>query len=171
MDSGPLVKANASMIREVQPASPFDFHGTAPPLHPWIQPQESPLREYLRVLIKRKWTVLGCLATIFTVVAIASLKMVPIYEAAGSIAINKPDSSLVNFKDSAGGSVDYSDPTTDMDTEVALLQSGIRSDSGSVVQRQAVLDSGAALWRLDLWPLRQSQSLRRIAGDAGANPR
>jgi len=30
MDSGPLVKANASMIREVQPASPFDFHGTAP---------------------------------------------------------------------------------------------------------------------------------------------
>ena len=125
MDSGPLVKANASMIREVQPASPFDFHGTAPPLHPWIQPQESPLREYLRVLIKRKWTVLGCLATIFTVVAIASLKMVPIYEAAGSIAINKPDSSLVNFKDSAGGSVDYSDPTTDMDTEVAILQSDL----------------------------------------------
>jgi len=125
MDSGPLVKANASMIREVQPSSPFEFHASGPPLHPWIQPQESPLREYLRVLIKRKWTVLGCLATIFSVVAIASLKMVPIYEAAGSIAINKPDSSLVNFKDSAGGTVDYSDPTTDMDTEVAILQSDL----------------------------------------------
>jgi polysaccharide biosynthesis transport protein len=124
MDSGPLVKANASIIREVQPASPFDLH-TAVPLHPWTPTQESPLREYLRVLIKRKWTVLGCLATIFTVVAIASLKMVPIYEAWGSIAINKPDSSLVNFKDSSGGSVDYSDPTMDLDTEVAILQSDL----------------------------------------------
>jgi len=123
MDSGPLVKANASMIREVSPASPFDFQ--APALHPWTPPQESPLREYLRVLIKRKWTVLGCLATIFTVVAIASLKMVPIYEASGSIAINKPDSSLMNFKDSNGGAVDYSDPSTDMDTEVAILQSDL----------------------------------------------
>ena len=118
MDSGPLAKANAS-IREVSRASVFDFQASASPLHPWSPPQESPLREYLRVLIKRKWTVLGCLATIFTVVAIASLKMVPIYEASGSMAINKPDSSLVNFKDSSGGAVDYSDPTMDMDTEVA----------------------------------------------------
>ena len=125
MDSGPLVKANASVIREVSPTSPIDFHASPSALHPWAPPQESPLREYLRVLIKRKWTVLGCLATIFTVVAIASLKMVPIYDASGSIAINKPDSSLVNFKDSAGGAVDYSDPSTDMDTEVAILQSDL----------------------------------------------
>jgi polysaccharide biosynthesis transport protein len=124
MDSGPLVKANASVIREVLPSSPIDLHASAA-LHPWTPTHESNLREYMRVLIKRKWTVLGCLATIFTVVAIASLKMVPIYEAAGSIAINKPDSSLVNFKDSSGGAVDYSDPSTDMDTEVAILQSDL----------------------------------------------
>jgi uncharacterized protein involved in exopolysaccharide biosynthesis len=111
------------MIREVSPANPFDSPASA--LHPWTPPHESPLREYLRVLIKRKWTVLGCLATIFTVVAIASLKMVPIYEASGSIAINKPDFSLMNFKDSNGGAVDYSDPTTDLDTEVAILQSDL----------------------------------------------
>ena len=33
MDSGPLVKANASMIREVQPASPFEFQASGPALH------------------------------------------------------------------------------------------------------------------------------------------
>jgi len=33
------------------------------------------------------------LFTIFSVVAIASLKMTPVYEASGSIAINKPDSA------------------------------------------------------------------------------
>ena len=80
--------------------------------------------EYFRVLIKRKWTVIGCLATIFTIVAIASFKMTPIYEAMGRIAINKPDSNLVNFKDSPNGGGDYSDPT-DMDTEVTILQSDL----------------------------------------------
>jgi len=33
MDSGSLVKANAFMIREVQPVSPFEFHASGPPLH------------------------------------------------------------------------------------------------------------------------------------------
>ncbi len=115
------MRGTASTIREVSPASSFEF-GT-PPLQPWLPPQESALREYFRVLIKRKWTVVGCLAVIFTIVAIASFKMVPIYDAVGRIAINKPDNNLVNFKDAQGGA-DYSDPT-DLDTEVAILQSDL----------------------------------------------
>jgi polysaccharide biosynthesis transport protein len=124
MDSGHLVRGTASTIREIPPTSSFEFGPSGPPLQPWLPPQESALREYLRVLIKRKWTVIGCLATIFSIVAIASFKMTPIYEAAGRIAINKPDSNLVNFKDSANGGGDYSDPT-DMDTEVTILQSDL----------------------------------------------
>ena len=50
--------------------------------------------------------------------------MTPIYEAMGRIAINKPDSNLVNFKDSPNGGGDYSDPT-DMDTEVTIPQSDL----------------------------------------------
>lgn len=122
MDPGHLVRG-ASTIREVSPASSFEF-GPGLPLQPWLPPQESALREYFRVLIKRKWTVIGCLVAIFTVVAIASFKMTPIYEAVGRIAINKPDSNLVNFKDSPNGGGDYSDPT-DLDTEVAILQSDL----------------------------------------------
>ena len=121
MDSGHLVRGTTSTIREVPPAGSFEF---GPPLQPWLPSQESALREYFRVLIKRKWIVIGCLVTIFSLVAIASFKMTPIYEAVGRIAINKPDSNLVNFKDSQNGGADYSDPT-DMDTEVTILQSDL----------------------------------------------
>jgi exopolysaccharide transport family protein len=122
MDSGHLVRGDTS-IREVSPTNSFEFGSPAIPVQPWLPPHESALREYLRVLIKRKWTVIGCVATIVTLVAIASFKMTPIYEAAGKIAINKPDSNLVNFKDAPGGG-DYSDPT-DLDTEVTILQSDL----------------------------------------------
>ena len=124
MDSGHLVRGTTSTIREVPPANSFEFGPTGPPLQPWLPPQESALREYFRVLIKRKWTVVGCLITIFGIVAVASFKMTPIYEAVGRIAINKPDTNLVNFKDSQNGGGDFSDPT-DMDTEVTILQSDL----------------------------------------------
>jgi polysaccharide biosynthesis transport protein len=124
MDSGHLVRGTTSAMREVPPANSFEFGPSGPPLQPWLPSQESALREYFRVLIKRKWTVIGCLVTIFSLVAIASFKMTPIYEAVGRIAINKPDSNLVNFKDSNNGGADFSDPT-DMDTEVTILQSDL----------------------------------------------
>ena len=124
MDSGHLVRGTTSTIREIPPTSPLEFGPAGLPLQPWLPPQESALREYLRVLIKRKWTVLGCVAAILSIVAIATFKMTPIYEASGSIAINKPDSTIVNFKDSPGSGGDYSDPT-DIDTEVTILQSDL----------------------------------------------
>jgi len=97
---------------------------TGPRIYPELLSQESALGEYVRVLVKRKWTVLACLVTIFSLVAIASLKMTPVYEASGSIAINKPDSGLVNFNNSPTFSVDYYDPT-EMETEVKILQSDL----------------------------------------------
>jgi succinoglycan biosynthesis transport protein ExoP len=97
---------------------------TGPRIYPELLSQESALGEYVRVLAKRKWTVLICLVTIFSIVAIASLKMTPIYEASGSIAINKADSGLVNFNNSPTFSLDYYDPT-EMETEVKILQSDL----------------------------------------------
>jgi polysaccharide biosynthesis transport protein len=122
MDSGPLVQANSVAIRELQPAAAFDV-GRSPRLYSDLPPQESAVGEYFRVLVKRKWIVVGCLLTIFTVVAIATLRQVPIYEANGSIAVKKPDSSL-NFKDANAISFDYYDPT-EMETEVKILQSDL----------------------------------------------
>src|SRR6204780_1882114 len=99
MDSGPLVQANSPTVREMQPGGDFG-RSLGPRIYPELVSQESALGEYVRVLVKRKWTVLICLFTIFSVVAIASLKMTPVYEARGSIALNKPDSGLVNFNNS-----------------------------------------------------------------------
>jgi polysaccharide biosynthesis transport protein len=125
MDSGPLIPVNNALIREVPPAAASFELGRAATsrLYPDLPSQDSGIGEYMRVLIKRKWIVLSCLLTIFAVVAIASLKMTPVYEASGSIAINKPDSTL-NFKDAATFSLDYFDPT-EMETEVKILQSDL----------------------------------------------
>jgi len=123
MDSGPLVPSSPT-IREMQPLAVDMGKATGPRVYPELLSQESALGEYVRVLVKRKWTVLACLVTIFSLVAIASLKMTPVYEASGSIAINKPDSGLVNFNNSPTFSVDYYDPT-EMETEVKILQSDL----------------------------------------------
>src|SRR5271170_1569999 len=124
MDSGPLVPSNAPIVHEMQPLGADLGRSAGPRIYPELAPQESALGEYVRVLMKRKWTILACVFTIFSVVAIASLKMTPVYEASGSIAINKPDSGLVNFNNSPTFSVDYYDPT-EMETEVKILQSDL----------------------------------------------
>src|ERR1700722_3948754 len=123
MDSGPLVPRGPT-LHEMQAVGADFGRGATPQVYPELLSQESALGEYVRVLIKRKWTVVACLVTIFSLVAIASLKMTPIYEASGSIAINKPDSGLVNFSNSPTFSVDYYDPT-EMETEVKILQSDL----------------------------------------------
>jgi polysaccharide biosynthesis transport protein len=124
MESGPLIQANNPLVREMQTSQNFDSNRSAVPhIFPQFAPHESAIGEYIRILIKRKWLVLGCLATIFSVVAIASMKMTPIYEAGGTIAINKPDTSL-NFQNSPTFTLDYFDPT-ELETEVKILQSDL----------------------------------------------
>ena len=124
MDLGPLAPANNPSVREIQPSQSLDL---ARPLglqfQPDFSPHESTAGEYFRILVKRKWVIVSTFATIFCVVAIASLKTTPVYDASGTIAINKPDSTL-NFQNSGTFSLDYYDPT-ELDTEVKILQSDL----------------------------------------------
>src|SRR6266403_4297883 len=111
-------------LRELQPGEPAEFlRPIGSTLYNVPTSQESTMREYLRVLIKRKWMVTAVIVGIFMAVAIASLRQTPIYEAACQIVINKADSNLITFKDS-GPVVDYYDPS-DLDTEVRILQSDL----------------------------------------------
>jgi len=123
MGSGSLIPAIGQGSREVQASGPLEFsrHGSYLSA---LSTQDSVLREYFRVLIKRKWTVLSTLAIIFGVVTIATLRKTPIYDAFGSIAINKPDPTLLNLKDAAGGGDEYTDPA-DLDTEARILRSDL----------------------------------------------
>ncbi len=126
MDSGPLIPVNGQVLREVQVDHPIELNrqlGPSPYLT--LPGQDSALREYLRVLIKRKWLVFSCLAIIFGVVALATMRSTRIYDAYGTIAINKTDPAILNLKDSAnGGASEYYDPT-DLDTEVRILKSDL----------------------------------------------
>ncbi len=126
MDSGPLIPVNGQVLREVQVDHPIEFNRLLGPSSYLTLPgQDSALREYLRVLIKRKWLVFSCLAIIFGVVALATMRTTRIYDAYGSIAINKTDPAILNLKDSAnGGGSEYYDPT-DLDTEVRILKSDL----------------------------------------------
>ena len=124
MDLGPLVPANNPVVREMQPSQGLDLtRSLTPRIYHDLSPHDSTLGETYRVLVKRRWVVIISLVTIFSLVAIASLRMTPIYEAAGTIEINKPDTSLA-FQNSGSFSVDYYDPT-ELETELKILQSDL----------------------------------------------
>ena len=122
MQPGSLIPSSGQ-ARELQPL-PLEIAQISPSLYPPTVPvHESVLREYLRVLIKRRFVVVSCVVVIFLLVLLATLRMTPIYDAFGSIAINKPDLSLLNFKDSNSGGEYYEQ--ADIDTEVKILRSDL----------------------------------------------
>ncbi len=124
MDSGPLVPLNGQILHEIHPPFPIEFNrNTVPGAYPAVPAQDSLLREYVRVLIKSKWVVIASVALVVGIVVISTLRSTPIYEAVGSIAINKTDPVTFNLKDSSSG-FDYYDPT-DLDTEVRILKSDL----------------------------------------------
>ena len=141
MDSKPLVPASSHLVHEVRPNFAID-PGRSLPLnaYPSITAHESVLREYLRVLVKRKWIVLSCFFIIPVLVLLASLRMTRIYEAVGRIAISRPDPTIANFKDAANAQSDFLDPS-EIDTEVAILQSDLLALQ---VMRQLNLDKNPA---------------------------
>ena len=124
MGLGPLVPRNGEGLRELRAGEGSEvLKPLSSALYNVLPAQESSLREYMRVLIKRKWLVISCIVGIFLAVAIASFHQTPVYEAAGQIAVNKADSNLITFKDS-GPVIDYYDQS-DLDTEVRIIQSDL----------------------------------------------
>lgn len=102
---------------------PIQLNRNLAAIHPGLATNDSVLRDYIRVLIKRVWVVLGTFALVFGATLIATLRATPIFDAIGSIAINKPDPMLTSLRD-GNTPVDYYDPT-DLDTEVRILRSDL----------------------------------------------
>jgi succinoglycan biosynthesis transport protein ExoP len=118
----PILQTNPNS-RELTPV-PLQISRNMSVVHPGAATNDSILRDYLRVLIKRKWIVLGTLGIVFGASLIATLRTTPIYDAVGSIAINKPDPMLQSLRDATNSGADYYDPT-DLDTEVRILRSDL----------------------------------------------
>jgi len=121
MEPVPGYPPNSTALREMAPVSMQLGRQLA--IMQSASTQDSILREYLRIFIKRIWVILGTMFVIFGATLIATLRSTPIYDAVGSIAINKPDPMLANLRES-NGSEEYYDPT-DLDTEVRILRSDL----------------------------------------------
>lgn len=61
-------------------------------------PREAHLRDYLIILRKHLWLILAFLLTIVTLVAIASFKMQPVYEATARVAIDRENMNVLPFQ-------------------------------------------------------------------------
>jgi len=81
-----LARADSQVIREqdVLDVSPEEFRH---------------LREYLQIILKRRWVVLTCLLAVFTTVAIGTLKQKPVYEGKVVVEINPEQPNVLNFKE------------------------------------------------------------------------
>ncbi|AHE99981.1 GumC family protein [Thioalkalivibrio paradoxus] len=96
------------------------------------------LREYWRILVKRKWVVFGLLAIMLTATAMGTLLMVPEYRATATVEI-KPEGGRIlayeDFESSARGAAGSQQFLT---TQYEILRS--RSLAEAVVRREGLQD-------------------------------
>ncbi|MGA2335633.1 MAG: polysaccharide biosynthesis tyrosine autokinase [Terriglobales bacterium] len=82
------------------------------------------LREYGRILKKRMWVIISTWLIIATLATVRTLRMTPVYDATGRIAVNRENSQNLGFKDSdQGAGYDYDDYFIALETQVGILQS------------------------------------------------
>lgn len=90
---------------------------------PWETVSRGPhLLDYLSILRKHMWFILTFLLTVVTVVAIASFKMKPVYEATARVAIDRENTSLLPFQASDPYYM-YVDMENYIETQAKILQS------------------------------------------------
>ena len=124
MDSGSLIPSNGQNIREFRPDFPLELNRPVAPAYSCACPRRTPRCANISAFWQAQ--VGGphlCCSHLRSWLLLATLRSTRIYEAAGSIAINKPDPDP-EFQGSQNGGVSYEDPT-DLDTEVSILKSDL----------------------------------------------
>src|SRR5580704_16994904 len=95
----------------------------APSLLPWEQlPREPHLLDYVIILRKHQWLILTFLLTVVTVVTIATFKMMPVYEAAARVEVDKESQTMLPFQQ-VGSYDEFMDLENYVETQSKILQS------------------------------------------------
>jgi succinoglycan biosynthesis transport protein ExoP len=95
----------------------------APSMLPWEQlPREPHLLDYVIILRKHQWLILTFLLTVVTVVTIATFKMMPVYEAAARVEVDKESQSMLPFQQ-VGSYDEFMDMENYIETQGKILQS------------------------------------------------
>jgi succinoglycan biosynthesis transport protein ExoP len=85
-------------------------------------PRQTHLLDYLVVLRKHMWLSLAFLLTVVTAVTIATFKMIPVYVASAQVEIDRENTSILPFQDSASYEM-YWDMENYIETQAKILQS------------------------------------------------
>jgi succinoglycan biosynthesis transport protein ExoP len=78
-------------------------------------------RDYLVILLKRKWTIILSVVVVFSLVAIATLRMTRLYDAVARVALSQAAPQLFGPNGEAFISTDWDE--YDVDTQIKILQS------------------------------------------------
>jgi capsular exopolysaccharide synthesis family protein len=117
-------------LKQISSESPYQL--PPPPGYSYPPPQEEKeihLRDYWRVIQKRRWTVIAFFLIVLITTAVASFAMKPIYRSTTTLQINKENPQIVDFKEI------FAVNTMDMDyyqTQYKILES--RSLAKRVIQ-------------------------------------
>lgn len=117
---------NRSLVKQDPQNTALSPELTAARVDYMYQHQEvNPLITYFHVLMKRKWAVLATFLIITTMAVIATLRMVPQYEAVGKIAIFRENADTLGLREGAatGISDDDYDYNVAIETQVNVLRS------------------------------------------------
>ena len=106
--------AAGNALESLAPRSPF--------LTLDMMPREPHLLDYLMVLRKHQWLVLSFLVTVVTIVAIATFRMEPIYDATTRIQIDQENTNILPFAGTESFNV-YQDMEVYIETQSKILTS------------------------------------------------
>src|ERR1700731_2824666 len=96
-----------------------DLSQTIPYHHFSSESQQFVLLDYWRVIVGRRWLILGSLVFMLAAAVLASLRTTPIYRAVGQITINRENPNPLGLKEPPGGeAVDTNVDALDLATQV-----------------------------------------------------
>lgn len=88
--------------REIKPYEPRPLSPEQLKFEEFTAPEEAHLRDYLGVILRRKWIVIVFFAAVVVTVAISSFMMAPLYKATAVIRISREEPNVYTFKDVQG---------------------------------------------------------------------
>jgi len=96
------------------------------------------LREYWRILVKRKWTVVGVVAIVVTAALLSSLLMVPEYRSSARIEISPESSRILNYQDFAPEQQGWNATNIFYSTQFQILRSSALAEQ--VIREEQLQD-------------------------------
>ena len=124
-------------LRPVEPGQP----GQMVPYDPFQAQQHEEddtidLREYWRILVKRKWMVFSVLAIITVATLLSTILMIPVYRSTATVQITPPNSQILEYADFSSEGTGYLAQQQFYTTQYEILRS--RDLAESVVRTEGV---------------------------------